>query len=798
MKSTDCSLFMRLGITIAMFVLPHTWQTAFAQGVQESDAENTEGGRIDEIYVTGTRRSQSLSKVPLALSAIGQEKIEGFGYTDMESFFRSVPAVGLVDGGAQQKQLIVRGVAVQATTEAKAATGIYLDETLVSANFSNLDPRIFDMERVEVLRGPQGTLFGGGSIAGSVRYITNKPNPNKFETNVAIDGSSTRGANAAYSFDGMVNIPLVEDSLALRIVGFYVDSPGFYKNSQFDVDDQASYDQYGGRVAIRWTPTDSVSITGTFARDSSDQEGWTRATGEDWRRLDQVNRIPEALSADAEVFSLNAEWDVGWASFTSVTSDLSIESDYINDFSFFGFDESWEPLRFGTEGIFEDSSFSQEVRMVSDPGSFGNFGWIAGFYYADRKNKENFRDCFSVDDTGSASLEVNYENAAARFVEAVPGQDLVSPFPANYVDPFATGSAFGPQNSVAAGSFPNCLYQEVEILPAEELAFYGELSYDFSERLTGTIGYRRTEESNSGRLLAQYADFGPEVTSDVEESSKFKENHDNFMFNLSMDITDTTTVYARAAEGFRVASGSAGANFSPSCEGAVLDQLGFIPGGVESDSLWAYEVGYRYQSPDGRFLFNAGAFHNDWSDVQVEVIVEAFTDDCSLFAALNQNAGSASGNGLEFDTAWLVSDQLELTFSGSYIDFTLDEDVPFLNGLKGDRMPSHPNLSLYGSADYRFPLRQGWTGFVRGELSYTGKILGNFVADPGASRPKAGEYMLANMRTGVSFDRWEVSVYVDNLFDKAATNFQYVDFNGETESLVVRPRTVGMALRSRF
>ncbi|MFT7124207.1 MAG: iron complex outermembrane receptor protein [Candidatus Azotimanducaceae bacterium] len=798
MKTKDSGLVVRIGLPIALFMLLYTCQSAAAQDADEADAETSESVRIDEIYVTGTRRSQSLSKVPLAMSAVGQAKIEDFGYTDMESYFRSVPAVSLLDGGAQQKQFILRGVSAQATTEAKAATGIYLDEILVSANFSNLDPRIFDMERVEILRGPQGTLFGGGSIAGSVRYITNAPNPNEFEANFAIDTSSTKGADAAYGLDGMVNIPLIEDTLALRMVGFYADSPGFYKNSQFNEDGQASYDQSGGRVSILWNAADNFSITGMYARDISDQEGWTRAAGADWQSLDQTNRIPEVLSADAEVLALTAEWDVGWASIKSVTSDLSIESDYITDFSFFGFDELWEPLRFGAQGEFDDSSFTQELRMVSDPGSFGDFGWIVGIYYADRENTENFRDCFSVDDTGSASLAVNYENAAARFVEAVPDQDLVSPFPANYVDPFATGTAFGAQPSVAAGAFPNCLYRELEVKPSEELAFYGELSYDLSDRVTGTVGYRRTEGSNSSLLVAQYADFGPAVSNEVVDTQKVEETHNNFMLNLSMDVSDTTTVYARAADGFRMGSAAGGADFSPSCEEAVVNQLGSIPGGVESDSLVGYEIGYRYQSPDGGFRFNAGAFHNDWSDIQVEVIIEAFTDDCSLFAALNQNAGNASGNGLEFDMAWLASERLEFTVSGSYIDFTLDEDIPFLNGFKGNRLPSHPDLSLYGSADYRFPLGQGWTGFVRGELSYTGEILGNFVADLDTSRPMAGDYLLANTRTGISFDRWEVSLYVDNLFDKSATNFQFVDFDGQTESLVVRPRTVGMTLRSRF
>ncbi|MEJ8567775.1 TonB-dependent receptor [Elongatibacter sediminis] len=748
--------------------------------------------------MTATRRAESLSKVPLAISAVGQQDIEEFGYTNMESFYRSVPSVSLLDGGAQQKQMIIRGVTVQASAEAKAATGIYVDETLVSGNFSNLDPRIFDMQRVEVLRGPQGTLFGGGSIAGSVRYITNKPNPNEFEANFAADINNSKDADTGYSVDAMVNVPLIENTLGLRFVAFHSDNPGIYQNSQFDLDDQASYDQTGGRVSLRWTPTDTFTLTGMYLTDNSDQDGWSRAHGEDWRALDQVNLIPEKLSADAEVLSLTAEWDVGWVTITSVTSQLNIESDYRKDFSFFGFDEYWEPLRFGTQGFFDDSSFTQELRFVSDPEQFEKVDWIAGLYYADRENREDFRDCFSIDEDGFDSIAVNYANAGPRFADAVPGQDLVYPYPANHEDIFASGTEFGPQDSVAEGVYPSCLYREHERLPYDELAFYGELSYHFTDRLTGTIGYRHTEESKSGLLKAQIADFGPEVFNEVEESPEFDETHDNFMFNLSFDMTETTTLYARAAEGFRVASGSAGANFSPGCEAEVLDQLGFIPGGVKSDSLWAYEAGLKFRSEDGRLSLNAGVFRNDWSDIQVEVIIDSGTDNCNLFVALNQNVGEATGNGVEFDVAWLVTDQVELSFSGSYVDFTLDEDVPFLNAAEGDRLPSHPDLSLHGSAVYNFPLSGQWTGFVRAEVSYTGEILGNFNTDPTLDRPSAGEYTLANVRAGVSNDRWEVALYVNNLFDKHATSFQYIDWTERLESLVVRPLTVGMSVRTTF
>ena len=165
---------------------------AFSGASQPAWAQDSEAdGMLEEVIVTATRREMSLQDVPMAISAVGQDQIEQLGITNMENYFRSIPSLSLIDGGGYQKHMIIRGVAVETSPEEKAATGVYVDETLVSGNFSNLDPRIFDMERVEVLRGPQGTLYGGGSIAGSVRYITNKPNASEFETNVAVDLSQT-------------------------------------------------------------------------------------------------------------------------------------------------------------------------------------------------------------------------------------------------------------------------------------------------------------------------------------------------------------------------------------------------------------------------------------------------------------------------------------------------------------------------------------------------------------------------------------------------------------------------------
>ena len=775
-------------LPIAIVALSGTTQSVWAQDSEAS------GVMLEEIVVTATRREMSLHDVPMAISAIGQDQIERLGITNMESYFRSIPSLSLIDGGGYQKHMIIRGVAVSENPEDKAATGVYVDETLVSANFANLDPRIFDMERVEVLRGPQGTLYGGGSISGSIRYITNKPDASQFESNVALDLSQTSDAGSNHGLDAMVNIPLAEDTLALRLVGFSAETSGIYENPTFNLDKQAGFEQTGGRVSLRWTPTDNFSLTAMYMADELIQDGQPRSHTLDWENRLQTNLAQEYLTADAEVLSLTAEADLGWATLTSVTSQLDIFTIFQQDRSFlisaWGISD-WEPLRLITYGGRDDTSLTEEIRLVSAPDAFGRFDWIAGLYYADREDWEEFRDCFAVDDDGDASLDVNYVDGSDRFTAARPGQGAVLPFGPNHVDPF------GDQGDVSEGTYPECFYREYETNYKGETALYGELNYQFTERLTGTVGYRRTNDRKSYDILAQVAEPGdnPHAVTFFDEAPEYQDVHNNFMGNLSLLVNDNVTLYARAAEGFRLASGSLGVNLEPGCNKLAVDLLGELPGGVDSDSLWAYEAGAKMVSTDGRLAVNAGVFQNVWNDIQVGLVLSG--EGCP-WSQIFQNIASATGNGIEFDMAYRATDQLEVGFSGSYVDFSLDSAQPTLNALQGDRLPNHPDVTLHGYALYDFPVSAGWNGFVRGEMSYTGEIVANFIGDPNIPRPPTGDYTLAQVRGGIANDQWEIALYINNLFDTEGHSFRFEDWTGRIETFVLRPRTMGVNFRTRL
>jgi len=748
--------------------------------VAAQEATTSTSNRLEEIVVTASRREQSLSKVPMSISAIDEQRIEQYGYTNLESFFRSVPSVALVDGGAQRKQVIIRGLAIESGVRAESLSSIYVDEVLVSGGSFNLDPRIFDMQRVEVLKGPQGTLYGGGSISGSTRYITNKPDSREFGANIALDTSITDGSSPGYSIDAMVNVPLIEDVLALRAVGFFADNAGYYDNTYLNKDDQGGFEQTGGRVALRWTPTDRVAVTGSYFLDKTDQDGWYRASGQAWQDREQINRMDEVLTADAEVLSLQVEVDLGWASVTSATSKLKFDSYRKVDRTFLGIDDFYDPARLAVLDDTRDSTFAEELRIVSSPDAFGNFEWIAGVYYSDIEVDVDVGDYIGIGD------EYDRQNAGDRFAAAAPGQDFVFPFPVGYVSPFGLQEV--------PGTYPDMIYREISRSNEEQLAFFGEVTYNFTSELSGTIGYRDTSTKTSGGFVNQVADAGEPVFSENVTTDEFKEPHENLMLNVTYAPTDSFLLFARAAEGFRVGTGGAGPTIQPSCQALAEETFGFKPGPIQSDEMWGYEAGTKLSLMDDKLKVNAGVFLNEWTDIQVDVSLDG-NATCSI--SVTQNVASATGVGFEFDMSYYATDRLSFSAAASWIDFTLDDDQPFLNALDGDRLPSHPDFTLYGAADYNFPI-MGLDGFVRGEVSYTGEILGGFNADAGVPRTSFGEYTIANARFGVKRGQWEAALYVNNLFNEDALTFQFTDRRNRIESLVNRPLTVGVNFRTRF
>jgi iron complex outermembrane receptor protein len=704
----------------------------------------------------------------------------------MADLFRRVPSMSVIDQGAARKNVIIRGIQTSTSTES-SVTDVYLDEQRITSAIATGDPRIFDMQRVEVLRGPQGTLFGGGSLAGTLRYITNRADVSEFSTNVSAELSTTDGADGTnYSVDAMVNIPLIDDKLAVRLVAYTQDDAGYLKNSLLNLDGVAGIENEGARIGLRFQPNERFTTDYKYVYQNLEQNGFPEARGINPKAFDQesATATPEWLTSELQMHDLTFNYDFdGFATLTASTGYLQMDFVRHNDVSLswarsFEDDDSiststllsdFDPLlRLFIDDDNDNYTFSQEIRLVSETDDDSKFAWIAGIYYEDGE-----------------------EDVAVGDFTPPGGGAFVGTF--NYM-----------------GSPTDWLFREDFTTFLTQTAFFGELTFFATDRLQATVGYRRSEfESN----FEAFAIIGEEEDEDnpgdalIDEiaTEPFPEEFDTYKFNVSYDIGDNTMLFVQSAEGFRLGFGSeVPPPLDPGCGSFVLDFLidnglggllvdGRLPG-VTSDTLWMHEIGLKGTFSEGRGSFSTGVFYGDWEDIQVEVEIDDPSGQCNTgFAA---NAASATSKGVEAEFSYAVSDQFLLSGSGSYVDATLDSDEPFLGASAGERLPGSPDKQLSISGDYVWPLSNGNNAFARLDAQYIGEILGAF--EFGDPRNESGEYAVANLRVGYEAEKYSLTFFVDNLFNEEGNVFSNGLENEFRRTIYLRPLTAGVQFRTKF
>ena len=738
---------------------------------------------IEVIVVTAQKREQSLHKVPLAISAIGEDEIEAAGINSMADFYRRVPSLAVIDQGAARKNVIIRGIQTNTSTE-ESVTDVYLDEQRITSAIATGNPRTFDMERIEVLRGPQGTLFGGGSLAGTLRYISNRANVSEFQTNVAATLSATKKADGAnYSFDGMVNIPVIEDKFAVRLVGYRLEDAGFLENSILDLDDVAAIDNTGARIGIRWIPVDPLIVDYKYFIQDLKQTGYPEARGTDIKAFEQggATLTPERLTSKLRLHDLTFGYDLGFADLTSSTGYLQFDFLRRNDVSLplirsFLDDDNLTAaealaqvpaeVRLFINDDNDNYTFTQEVRLTSKLDDSSRYSWLVGGYYEDGEEDVAVGDFLAPG--GGALLETaNVDGGPADF-----------------------------------------FFQEDFVTQLEQLSFFGEFTYFLTDRLNATIGYRRSEFES---YFAAYALIGDEPDDDgnalvdILQTDPFKEKFNTWKFNLSYQVNDGLMLFAQSAEGFRLGFGSeVPPPLNPGCEGFVLDFLnanglggylvdGRLPG-TTSDSLWMHEIGAKGTYADGRGSYAAGFFYGDWQDIQVEVEIDDITGQCNT--GFTANAAAATSLGVEFEFSFAVTERLLLSGGGSYVDATVDNDEPFLGASANERLPGSADWQLSFSGEHLWPLANGNAVFVRLDAQYIGEILGAF--EFGEPRTKSGKYWVGNARGGYETDRYSVSLYADNIANNRGRVFSNGSANEFRRTILLRPRTVGLQFRTKF
>ena len=730
---------------------------------QDSATEETseDTARQDTVYVTATRREQSLQDVPLSVTAYQQEVLSEKGIVSYEGLARETPGIVLNQPTANFNTITSRGIATNGyNANLQASTAIYINELPISSNGNStiLDPTLFDVERVEVLRGPQGTLFGANSLAGAVRILTKAPNASKFEAAGLVDYGMVDGDALRQRYNAMVNVPLVKDELALRLVGFYRDEDGWVDNLGTGVEGSNSFISAGGRAHLLWQPTSDFDLGLLVIHENNrpaDSSLTNPARGEYVRFTDR----PDLFQSEFTSYNLTGNYDFGFADFTSSSTYSKIDGKFIVDLA----GTFAQAIPFGLDAVGHDENFVQEARLSSADG--GDWDWIVGGFYFNKR-----RD---IDYDYRSSLDF----LTARGLTGLPNE---------YYQSFT-------------GYF--------DLI---ETAAFGELTYRFSDQLWATGGLRYTETSvqsftngggyNSNYLAAALGGFSniPLTIVPVVAVAGRKVDADNISYkgSLSFKPIDNLTTYASISTGFRspVANARAGSV-------SLLDPTDIvIPNGADSDGLTNYEVGLKGVFMNGKLTSNLAAYYIVWKDIQVQA--NRLSDQVQ-FAT---NIGEAVSQGLEFEVGMYPGGGLSVFLNGSLSDTEITELSAAEAAISGAELGlqlAMPSFQGAATARYDFDVAD-MDAFVSGTAAYVGDFPAMFPNVPGRPTLPAPTfdyteaYTVVNVQTGLSKDNWKLVGYVENLFDDSSITYVHPEGFLDSRYARVRPQTVGVRLSVEY
>jgi iron complex outermembrane receptor protein len=729
---------------------------------------------IEEILVTASKRgATNLQDMPMAITALTEQKMEMIGADDMMDYlglapgisYRLTSATGSRDDIRGGRRLNIRGI--ESGPDGIPTTAFYLDDTPVPV----MDPKLFDIARVEILRGPQGTLYGANSMGGTVRMVTNKPEINRFAYKVDNTVGFTPEGGEILHLNGMLNVPILEDKLALRGVLFsrseggfidIVEDPDMYTDavghtrSNLDQNDEKAH---GGRIALKWTPTDNLTITPSVFYQSIEIDGTPEyepqigdllhrdchGCGEITppRQPTEEHRVAERQTNDFYLYSMEIAYDFGNnMSLTSSTSTFNSKMWSVDDFSkgMVRWGLPSDPQAIGLQDIRTDR-FTQEIRLSS---TGDKLSWIAGFFYMD-EHRDFFQD---LPNTGHLWCTVD-----------LCGADL---------------------------SLSDSLFTGVETHDDKSTAVFGEVTYAPSEEWEITAGLRYfSDDQNQLIIFDGFFNGGYAKVEGVAAGESFSPK-----LQTAYHPSEDTMFYALVAKGFRPGGPT---NLIPTTCDADLLLLGLSEPKSEydSDTLWNYEAGVKTSLMNNRVTLNATAFYMDWTDVQNGVRLA-----CGF--GFVGNVGAAESTGVELEFSAYLTDNFNFSGSMGYTDATYTETSEETGVMAGDRIVNTPRMTASLVGQYLFPVVDGYQGYLAGSYQYTDDIF-----DPSNSlgTPKRDAFSTVDVRLGVQHENWEVVVFVDNLTDVRGMLFHSINqaagvspFIANTVG-VIRPRTYGVTLR---
>ncbi|MDT9598852.1 TonB-dependent receptor [Sphingosinicella rhizophila] len=764
---------------------------AFAQATPEAEepandavqASNQGQENGNEIVVTATRRETTLQDTAMAISAIGEDQIEKRNLVGMDDYLQSLPGVSYQDRGNGQNTIIIRGISTGSQISTNTPTGSYFGEvpvtglgTQINGNQAgNSDPKLFDVQRVEVLRGPQGTLFGSGALGGAVRVIPNAPDLNDVEGKVEAEYSRTarRGGNN-YQLHGVLNLPIIQDQLAARLVAYRVFDDGYIDNvagsqptadiigqtalgvQSRDRENVGASKTTGFRGSILWEPMEGLSFNAMhlYQRVKQDGLGYINLDVSETDYLQVAPRTgplsnsDEFSNATLNLSNLVAEYSWDWGSLLNSTSYIDYNANSQLSLGFYGVSILGGTYSAGRK---YHNIFVNETRFTSDWD--GPLGIVAGLYYENRSEHifANLRYSGTVFDPGTP------DNPGPTFtIEQLLGE--------------------GPERKLVTKQF----------------AAFGEAAFTPWDPFTLTVGARYYKFNMSYPIFLDKSDE-PTIANGLQGFEKSIDGV-NWKINAAYKPSEQILLYGQWAQGFRQPQiqntldpfndpdGNGLFDFADGSERRPPEGL------LDPDKVDTYEAGFKFQSLSGNVSGSLTAYYTDWKGIPVILLTVPFG------AGFYFNAGSATVKGVEFELSGRLPGDFYAQFSASWSKATLGNDPDSLSlsgGIRDADLPGSPDHNAYFALEKRFDIG-GNEAFIRGDWTYVSSYYSTLF-----ETGRVGDYHLFGLNAGITIDNIKVGVFAKNLTNRK--DLTWVDnLLGGGRAYRLRPRTIGVNASFQF
>ena len=768
-----------------------------AEPAAASSQDQSASSQAEEaIIVTATKRQEAILDIPQSVTVVSGATLERQQSTTFQQYLNEIPGLSVTEAEPGSTRLTLRGVN---TGGVSSTVAVYVDEMpfgsssgLVNGAILTGDIDPFDLARIEVLRGPQGTLYGANSLGGIFKYVSTSPKLGELSARARASIEFVDDGGTGYNANGVVNAPL-GDNAAIRASGFYRKRAGWVDANSQDVTfaglfggsfDATSLgdgnindnESYGGRASVLFQPSDRLSVRLTaFIQNLNTHASSTVEVDPD--DLDPINGefgqtsfVPEFNDVKYRIYNATIDYDLGFANLVSATSYGKLTSDFRTDVTlafggvfnsvfgalnpggpFAAFQITPEQLGVAQDQLTGLKKFTQEVRLASP--SNDTFEWMVGAYYTKEDGViDQHINGVVLDDPGALENELT---------------DL--------------------------------LFARVDS-DYEEIAGFANVTWYVSDRFDISGGGRWSHnEQHSEQVLG--GPFAPiQFGGAIPEFEDGKSSESVFTYSLSprFELSDNTAVYARVAKGYR----PGGPNTVPPLSGPALEAF---PTTYDADTLTSYEIGVKHDL-GRRLSIDLAAYHLAWNDIQVFGSLNNF--------GFNSNGGKASVNGVEGSINVRPARGLNLSLNGAWMDAELTEDTPALvGGEEGDTLPYTPKVSFAVNGDYEWAIGRN-TAFVGASLRYTGKQRAGFRSeftgefdDDGQpifaplSQRRIPDYATLDLRAGVEFERFSIEAYARNVTNShGITSLADADGipNGGILAAFIQPRTLGLSVTAGF